>query len=59
MFLLTDGGVSNTEGVIKMVKKSTKYCRVHCIGIGNGASYSLIQGCAENGKGKFIMISDN
>lgn len=58
VFLLTDGGVSNTQGVITMVKKSTKYCRVHSIGIGNGASYDLIQGCAEGGKGRYIMISD-
>lgn len=42
-----------------MVKKSTKYCRVHTIGIGNGASFDLIQGCAESGKGKYIMISDD
>ena len=58
VFLLTDGGVSNTEGVIKLVKKKTKHCRVHSIGIGNGASFNLIQGCADNGKGKYIMISD-
>jgi hypothetical protein len=38
IFLLTDGGVSNTEGVIKMVGKNNKYSRVHTIGIGNGAS---------------------
>jgi hypothetical protein len=38
IFLLTDGGVSNTEGVIKMVKLNNKYSRVHTIGIGNGAS---------------------
>jgi hypothetical protein len=55
---LTDGGVSNTQGVIQMVKKNTKYCRVHSIGIGNGASFDLIQGCADAGKGKFVMISD-
>lgn len=38
IFLLTDGGVSNTDGVIKMVGKNTKYTRVHSIGIGNGCS---------------------
>ena len=58
VFLLTDGGVSNTEGVLRLIKQKTKYCRVHSIGIGNGASFNLIQGSAENGKGQFIMISD-
>ena len=42
-----------------MVRKSTKYCRVHTIGIGNGASLDLIDGCAKAGKGKSTMISDN
>lgn len=56
---MTDGGVSNTEGVLEMVRKNTKYCRVHTIGIGNGASLNLIEGCAKNGKGKHILISDD
>lgn len=59
VYLLTDGGVSNTQGVLNMVKNNTKYSRVHTIGIGNGASLDLIQGCAKNGKGKSVMISDN
>ena len=58
MFLLTDGGVSNTEGVLRLIKMNTKFCRVHSIGIGNGASFNLIKGSAENGKGKYILISD-
>jgi uncharacterized protein with von Willebrand factor type A (vWA) domain len=59
VFLLTDGGVSNTQGVIRMVKNNTKYCRVHTIGIGNGASFDLIKGCAKGGKGKHVFISDD
>lgn len=59
VFLLTDGGVSNTEGIIAMVGKSTKYSRVHTIGIGSGASQSLIEGCSRAGKGKSVMISDS
>lgn len=59
VFLLTDGGVSNTQGVINMVKKNVKHSRVHCIGIGNGVSLDLIDGCAKAGKGKHITISDN
>jgi hypothetical protein len=59
VFLLTDGGVSDTEGVIKLVGRSTKYSRVHTIGIGNGASESLITGCAEKGKGYSVFIDDS
>lgn len=46
IFLLTDGGVENTEGVIRMVGLNNKYSRIHTIGIGNGCSDRLILGCA-------------
>lgn len=42
-----------------MVGKSIKYSRVHTIGIGSGASQSLIEGCSKAGKGKFITVSDD
>lgn len=38
IFLLTDGSVSRTNEVVKMVGSHSKYARVHTIGIGNGAS---------------------
>jgi len=38
IFLLTDGAVMNTTGVVNMVALNNKYSRVHTIGIGNGAS---------------------
>lgn len=59
VFLLTDGDVSNTDRVIKLVKDNTHFARVHTIGVGNGASPALIKGCAEKGKGKHIFIQDN
>ena len=59
IFLLTDGGVSNTQGVIQMVANNNKYSRVHTIGIGNGASEDLILGCAKKGKGYHVFITDN
>jgi von Willebrand factor A domain-containing protein 5 len=59
IFLLTDGCVSNTEGVIKMVGLSNKYSRVHTIGIGKGCSQQLITGCADKGKGYHVFIDDN
>ena len=58
IFLLTDGGVSNTEGVIRMVGLNNKYSRVHTIGIGNGCSQQLILGCAKKGKGYHVFITD-
>lgn len=58
IFLLTDGGVSNTEGVIELVRTNTRHSRVHTIGIGSGVSEALIKGCAEKGKGKHIFISE-
>ena len=38
IFLVTDGGVSNTKDVIKLVSNNTLTSRVHTIGIGNGVS---------------------
>lgn len=59
IFLLTDGGVSNTENVIKLVAKNVKYSRTHTIGIGDGVSQALIIGCASKGKGRHIFIANN
>lgn len=58
IFLLTDGAVSNTQAVVDLVKKNVKFSRVHTIGIGDGASRALIEGCAESGKGLHVYIED-
>lgn len=42
-----------------MAKKKSRYSRISSIGIGNGASLRLIEGSADAGKGKFVMISDS
>jgi hypothetical protein len=42
-----------------MVQRNIKFSRVNTIGIGEGASVELIINCAEAGKGKYVMISDN
>ena len=59
IFLLTDGGVFDTASCVDLVKRNIKHSRVHGIGIGDGASVALVQGCAENGKGKHVMISES
>ena len=48
IFLLTDGAVGNTQGVIDLVKRnSSNMQRVHTFGIGSGASQYLITECAK------------
>ncbi len=59
IFLLTDGTVENTEGVIQIARQKSRNARISSIGIGNGASTRLIEGTAEAGRGKFVMISDS
>lgn len=59
IFLLTDGGVSDTEGVLRMINNNNKYARVHTIGIGNGCSESLIVEGAKRGKGCHVFINDS
>ncbi|XP_071167544.1 von Willebrand factor A domain-containing protein 5A-like isoform X2 [Mytilus edulis] len=59
IFLLTDGGVSNTEEVIKLAKKNNGNTRVFTFGIGDGASTSLIKNVAKASNGKAIFIKDN
>ena len=46
IYLLTDGDVADTDGVIRMVGLNNKYSRVHTIGIGSGVSRKLIIKCA-------------
>lgn len=38
IFLLTDGDVSNTSSVLRLINEERKYSTVHGIGIGDGCS---------------------
>lgn len=42
VFLLTDGGVSNTHEVIELIKRNNINNTVYTIGIGSGVSSELI-----------------
>lgn len=60
MFLITDGQTWNENQVIKAVKQgSSNYnMRFYSIGIGNGISRNLVKGFAEEGMGKYAIITD-
>ena len=58
VFLLTDGGVSNTQKVIELVKNNVRFSRVHTIGIGSSVSRDLVVECAAKGKGHAIFIEN-
>jgi von Willebrand factor A domain-containing protein 5 len=59
VFLLTDGGVPNTENVIKMVSRNNLRARIYTIGFGNECCEDLIRGCAKKGRGCHVFISDS
>jgi hypothetical protein len=41
------------------VKRGSKNCRVHTIGIGNACSKYLVSETAKQGRGKAIFVMDN
>jgi len=59
IIVLSDGGISNTEDVFKLVK-SNPNVSIFSIGIGSNVSQGLIQGLATNGNGyaEFIGSGD-
>ena len=57
IFLLTDGGVSDTAAVVKAVSDNAGNTRVFTFGIGSGVSTDLVTNVARAGKGKAVFIS--
>ena len=55
ILLLSDGGISDTNEVLKLAKKN-KEVNIYTIGIGTSVSQQLIQGLADmsNGKAEFV-----
>jgi len=61
IIVLTDGEVSNTEEVIRLVVDNHKRhsnWRLFTIGVGSSVSRALVQGMARGGKGTCQIISD-
>ncbi len=58
IFLITDGGVSDTKEVISLIEKNNNACNVFALGIGSGASTELINGVGKSGNGKSEFITN-
>lgn len=56
ILLLSDGGISDTADVLKLVKRN-KATSVFTIGIGQSVSQDLIQGMADMGNGKAEFVN--
>eukprot|EP01102_Stenamoeba_stenopodia_P012214 TRINITY_DN3828_c0_g1_i1.p1 TRINITY_DN3828_c0_g1~~TRINITY_DN3828_c0_g1_i1.p1 ORF type:complete len:722 (+),score=174.56 TRINITY_DN3828_c0_g1_i1:35-2200(+) len=62
IIVLTDGEVSNTDEVIKIVVENHKKhydWRLFTIGVGSSVSRALVEGMARGGRGTVQIITDN
>ncbi|XP_072036602.1 von Willebrand factor A domain-containing protein 5B1-like isoform X2 [Amphiura filiformis] len=60
LFIVTDGGVSNTSEILELVKINAVHTRVHTFGVGENVSKRLIRGIAKAGRGiaEFIATGE-
>ncbi|CAL8104245.1 unnamed protein product [Orchesella dallaii] len=59
VFVLTDGQVSNTDGVLGLTQANAHKARVFALGIGKGASHHLVEGLAKAGGGTAAFVAYN
>lgn len=59
LFLLTDGGVEDSQSVLNLAEKYSKSASIFTLGIGNGVSQHLLTKLAEIGEGKAAYITNN
>ena len=58
LFVITDGDVTNAQQTFKYVGEQTDKIRVFGVGIGAGASSSLVNGISEHGNGFASFVSE-
>ncbi|KAK4319875.1 hypothetical protein Pmani_009220 [Petrolisthes manimaculis] len=58
ILLISDGSVFNVSQVTELVARNSYDTRVFSVGIGQGASTSLIHGVARAGRGRYEMVMD-
>ena len=58
VFVLTDGQVSNTAEVIKLVETNKQTNRVFSLGLGESVSHNLVEGIARAGRGTAQFVAN-
>ena len=58
VFLITDGGVNDTDMVLDLIQRHAWNCTIYALGIGSGVSPELVTGAADFGKGVCEFASD-
>ncbi|VDL99069.1 unnamed protein product [Schistocephalus solidus] len=59
IIFLTDGDITNQTQVISLVRRNAKTTRMFAIGLGDGASTSLVTGVARAGGGKSAFVRND
>ncbi|CAL8104173.1 unnamed protein product [Orchesella dallaii] len=59
IFILTDGQVNDTDGVLGTIQANADKARVFSLGIGEDASHALVEGMAKAGGGTSAFVTLN
>jgi len=58
IFVITDGQVSNTDEVIRVVEENNRFNRLFSLGLGHDVSHHLVEGIARAGKGTAQFVTN-